>query len=95
MSIARDRGSRWAAGVGRGLRAGAPFDGVGAPAVLATSLIHRIWNEFRTVIAVLPANSRVREPAKDRIRKTAVVDPKKADILGPQPNTNRPSTIRC
>jgi hypothetical protein len=39
--------------------------------VLATSLIHRIWNEFRAVIAVLPANFRVRETEGDRIRKNS------------------------
>jgi hypothetical protein len=56
--------------------------------VLATLLIHRIWFEFRAVIAVLPANSRAREPAGDRIRKQRTEDPQKVDILGPQPITN-------
>jgi hypothetical protein len=55
--------------------------------VLATLLIHRIWNEFRVVISVLQANSRVREPAGDRIRKNSAQKiTQKVDIFGPSTN---------
>ena len=52
------------------------------------------FDMFWSIFAVMPANTRVREPTGDRIRKQCTEDPQKVDILGPQPITNGPSTMR-
>jgi hypothetical protein len=41
------------------------------------------WNDFQAVFAVMPTNSRVREPVGDRIQKTAHRKTPKAVIFEP------------
>ena len=66
--------------------------------MLPLSWLHRLSIRLGMNFGVLiPSYQRIHELASQQgieSEKQRIVDPKKVDILGPQPNTNKPSTIR-